>query len=132
MTSVDVGCFDVRRSAGLGNMWTKKGNYMNLNIFKQMAKVKEKMAQAQEAVREKTVEATVGGGMVTVVANGAQEVISIKVDKQVIDPDDVDMLEDLVLSAVNDALRKSKELMAREMGRFARQMGLPPQILSQM
>jgi len=105
---------------------------MNLNIFKQMAKVKEKMAAAQEAVREKTVEATVGGGMVTVVANGAQEIISIKVDKQVIDPDEVDMLEDLVLSAVNDAPRKSKELMAREMGRFARQMGLPPQILNQL
>ncbi|HUT04019.1 MAG TPA: YbaB/EbfC family nucleoid-associated protein [bacterium] len=105
---------------------------MNLNIFKQMAKVKEKIAAAQEAVREKTVEATVGGGMVTIVANGAQEIISIKFDKQVIDPDDVDMLEDLVLSAVNDALRKSKELMAREMGRFARQMGLPPQILNQL
>lgn len=105
---------------------------MNMNIFKQMAKVKEKMAAAQEAVREKTVEATVGGGMVTIVANGAQEIVSIKIDKQVIDPDEVDMLEDLVLSAVNDALRKSKELMAREMGRFARQMGLPPQILNQI
>lgn len=103
-----------------------------MNIFKQMAKVKEKMAAAQEAVREKTVEATVGGGMVTIVANGAQEIVSIKIDKQVIDPDEVDMLEDLILSAVNDALRKSKELMAREMGRFARQMGLPPQILNQI
>jgi len=105
---------------------------MNLNIFKQMTKVKEKIAAAQDAVRQKTVEATVGGGMVTVVANGAQEIISIKIDKQVIDPDDVEMLEDLVVSAVNAALRKSKELMASEMGRFARQMGLPPQILSQL
>ncbi len=105
---------------------------MNLNIFKQMQKVKEKMAEAQAAVREKTVEATVGGGMVTVVANGAQEIISISLDKEVIDPDDVDMLEDLVLSAVNDALRKSKELMAQEMGKFAKQMGLPPQILNKL
>ena len=105
---------------------------MNLNIFKQMAKVKEKMAEAQAAVRQKTVEASVGGGMVTVVANGAQEVIEIKIDKQVVDGDDVDMLEDLVLSAVNDALRRSKELMAQEMGKFAKQMGLPPQILKQL
>jgi len=110
----------------------QEGNRMNLNIFKQMQKVKEKMAEAQAAVREKTVEATVGGGMVTVVANGAQEIISISLDKEVIDPDDVDMLEDLVLSAVNDALRKSKELMAQEMGKFAKQMGLPPQILNKL
>lgn len=110
----------------------QEGNRMNLNIFRQMQKVKEKMAEAQAAVREKTVEATVGGGMVTVVANGAQEIISISLDKEVIDPDDVDMLEDLVLSAVNDALRKSKELMAQEMGKFAKQMGLPPQILNKL
>jgi len=90
------------------------------------------MAEAQAAVRQKTVEASVGGGMVTVVANGAQEVIEIKINKQVVDGDDVDMLEDLVLSAVNDALRRSKELMAQEMGRFAKQMGLPPQILKQL
>ena len=105
---------------------------MNLNIFKQMTKVKEKMAEAQAAVRQKTVEASVGGGMVTVVANGAQEIIEIKIDKQVVDGDDVDMLEDLVLSAVNDALRRSKELMAQEMSKFAKQMGLPPQILKQL
>ena len=105
---------------------------MNMNIFKQMAKVKEKIAEAQAAVREKTVEVSVGGGMVTVVANGAQEVLSISLNKEIIDPEDVDMLEDLVLSAVNDALRKSKELMASEMGKFARQMGLPPQILNQL
>jgi len=59
-------------------------------------------------------------------------VIEIKINKQVVDGDDVDMLEDLVLSAVNDALRRSKELMAQEMGRFAKQMGLPPQILKQL
>ena len=105
---------------------------MSLNILKQMHKVKEKMAAAQAAVRQKTVEVRVGGGMVTVVANGAQEVVSISFDRQVVDPDDVDMLEDLVLSAINDALRKSKELMAQEMGKFAKQMGLPPQILNQL
>ncbi len=105
---------------------------MSLNILKQMQKVKEKMAAAQAAVRQKTVEVAVGGGMVTVVANGAQEIVSISFDKQVVDPDDVDMLEDLVLSAINDALRKSKELMAQEMGKFAKQMGLPPQIMNQL
>jgi len=105
---------------------------MSLNMFKQMAKVKEKMAEAQAAVRQKTVEASVGGGMVTVVANGAQEIAEINIDKQVVDSEDVEMLEDLVLSAVNDALRRSKELMAQEMGKFAKQMGLPPQILKQL
>jgi len=105
---------------------------MSLNILKQMQKVKEKMAAAQAAVRQKTVEVAVGGGMVTVVANGAQEIVSISFDKSVVDPDDVDMLEDLVLSAINDALRKSKELMAQEMGKFAKQMGLPPQIMNQL
>ncbi|MBN1593299.1 MAG: YbaB/EbfC family nucleoid-associated protein [Candidatus Coatesbacteria bacterium] len=105
---------------------------MSLNMLKQMQKVKEKMAAAQEAVRQKTVEVTVGGGMVTVVANGAQEIVSISFEKQVVDPDDVEMLEDLVLSAVNDALRKSKDLMSQEMSKFAKQMGLPPQIMNQL
>jgi len=102
---------------------------MDLSIFKQLQKLKDKMGQVQQAVREATVESTVGGGMVRVVANGAQEVLSISIDKEVVNPDDVEMLEDLVLSAVNDALRKSKELMVQQMGKLASQMGIPPQIM---
>ena len=64
--------------------------------------------------------------MVTVVANGRQEVLSIKIDKSVVDPGDVEMLQDLVTAAVNEALRKSQELMKDEMGRLTSGMGLPP------
>ena len=64
--------------------------------------------------------------MVTVVANGRQEVLSIKIDKSVVDPNDIDMLQDLVTAAVNEALRKSQELMKEEMGRLTAGMGLPP------
>lgn len=105
---------------------------MNLNIFKQMQKVREKMAEAQAAVRLKTVEASVGGGMVRAVANGAQELVSLSIDKQVMQDEDMEIVEDLILSAVNDALRKSKELMAQEMAKFAKEMGVPPQILGQL
>jgi len=105
---------------------------MSFNIFKKMQQVKEKMGQAQEAAKQKTVEVTVGGGMVTAVVDGSQQIISIKIDKQVVDPEDVEMLEDLVLSAVNDGLRKSKELMAKEMAKFAKDLGVPPQLLGQL
>jgi len=103
-----------------------------MNIFKKMQQVKSKMAEAQAEAQKKIVESSVGGGMVRAVANGAQEVIEIKIDKQVIESDDVEMLEDLVLSAVNDALRKSRELMAQEMAKFAKDLGVPPQLLGQM
>ncbi|MCD6327827.1 YbaB/EbfC family nucleoid-associated protein [bacterium] len=103
-----------------------------MNIFKKMQQVKSKMAEAQAEAQKKIVESSVGGGMVRAVANGAQEVIEIKIDKQVIENDDVEMLEDLVLSAVNDALRKSRELMAQEMAKFAKDLGVPPQLLGQM
>ncbi len=100
-------------------------NLLN-NLMKQAQQMQERVKKLQEEAGNKTVEASAGGGMVTVVANGRQEVLSIKIDKSVVDPADVDMLQDLVTAAVNEALRKSQELMKGEMGRLTAGMGLPP------
>ncbi len=100
-------------------------NLLN-NLMKQAQQMQERVKKLQEEAANKTVEASAGGGMVTVVANGRQEVLSIKIDKSVVDPGDVDMLQDLVTAAVNEALRKSQELMKEEMGRLTAGMGLPP------
>ena len=96
------------------------------SLMKQAQQMQERMKKLQEEAGNKTVEASSGGGMVTVVANGRQEVLSIKIDKSVVDPNDVEMLQDLVSAAVNEALRKSQELMKEEMGRLTSGMGLPP------
>jgi nucleoid-associated protein EbfC len=103
---------------------------MNLQkMMKQMQRMQADMAQAQSDLAGKTVEATVGGGRVIVTANGAQEVTSIKIAKEVVDPNDVDMLQDLVLTAVRQALAKSKELAAGEMGKLTQGLGLPPGLI---
>jgi DNA-binding YbaB/EbfC family protein len=73
------------------------------------------LARLQEEAGKKTVEATAGGGMVTVVANGKQEIVSIKIDPEVVNPTEVEMLQDLILAAVNEARRKAQELMAEQM-----------------
>ena len=96
------------------------------NIMKQAQQMQERVKKLQEEAAGKTVEASSGGGMVIVVANGRQEVISIKIDPSVIDPKDIDMLQDLVTAAVNEALRKSQDLMKEEMGKLTAGMGLPP------
>lgn len=88
--------------------------------------MQERVKKLQEEAGNKTVEASSGGGMVIVVANGRQEILSIKIDKSVVDPNDVEMLQDLVTAATNEALRKSQELMKAEMGRMTAGMGLPP------
>jgi DNA-binding YbaB/EbfC family protein len=100
-------------------------NLLN-NLMKQAQQMQERVKKLQEEVGNKTVEASAGGGMVTVVANGRQEVLSIKIDRSVVDPDDIEMLQDLVTAAVNEAVRKSQELMKEEMGRLTAGMGLPP------
>jgi nucleoid-associated protein EbfC len=87
--------------------------------------LQEKMAKIQEELSLKTVESSSGGGMVTAVVNGRQELVQLKIDRQVIDPEDVEMLQDLVLAAVNDALRKSQELAAGEMSKVAGGLNIP-------
>ncbi len=94
------------------------------DIMKQAQKMQEQLAKIQEEAANKTVEASSGGGMVTVTANGRQEVLSIKIEKDVVNPDDVDMLQDLILAATNEALRKTKEMMAEEMKGMTGGMGM--------
>lgn len=100
-------------------------NMLN-NLMKQAQQMQERVKKLQEEAGSKTVDASAGGGMVTVVVNGRQEVLSITIDKSVVDPNDVEMLQDLISAAVNEALRKSQELMKTEMGRLTAGMGLPP------
>ncbi len=85
-------------------------------MMKQVQKMQADMAAAQEALAEATVEGSAGGGMVKVVVTGAGEVQSVKISPDVVDPDDVEMLEDLVLAAVGDGLRKAQELQGERMG----------------
>ena len=94
-------------------------------LMKQAQKFQSKMAKLQEELGEKTMEASAGGGMVTVVANGKQELISIKIDREVVDPEDIEMLEDLVLAATNDALTRAKDMMNEEMGKLTKGMNIP-------
>lgn len=94
-------------------------------LIKQAQKLQKRMMEIQEELANKTVEATVGGGMVTVVANGQQEILSIKISPEVVDPDDVEMLEDLILAAVNEAHRKARELMAKEMEKLTGGLKIP-------
>jgi DNA-binding YbaB/EbfC family protein len=95
------------------------------NLMKEAQKLQEKMLQMQEQIAEKKVDATAGGGMVTVEVNGKQEIVSIKIDPEVINKDDAQMLEDLVLAACNEALRKSRELMQQELGKLTGGMKIP-------
>ena len=85
------------------------------DIMKQAQQMQEQMAKLQEEAGKKTVEASAGGGMVTVVANGKQEILSVKIDPEVFSGNDRAMLEDLLIAAVNEALRKARDLMAEEM-----------------
>ncbi|MDM5311510.1 YbaB/EbfC family nucleoid-associated protein [Peribacillus frigoritolerans] len=95
------------------------------NMMKQMQKMQKKMAEAQEELGEKRVEGTAGGGMVTVVVTGHKEIVDVVIKPEVVDPDDIDMLQDLVLAATNDALKKAEELTNQTMGQFTKGMNLP-------
>ena len=95
------------------------------NLMKKAQQLQEKMAKVQEELGGKTVETSAGGGMVTVVANGKQEIVSIKIDPEVIDPNDVEMLEDLVLAAVNDALYQARQMVSEEMTKLTGGIKIP-------
>jgi len=95
------------------------------NLMKQAQKLQSKMLKMQDELADRTVEAAAGGGMVKVVANGRQQILSIEMEKEVVDPDDVEMLQDLVLAAVNDALVKSQEMVSEEMGKLTGGMNIP-------
>lgn len=95
------------------------------NMMKQAQKLQSKMLKMQEELAEKTVETSSGGGMISVVANGRQQLVSIAIDKEVVDPEDVEMLQDLILAAVNDALNKAQEMVAGEMSKLTGGFNIP-------
>jgi DNA-binding YbaB/EbfC family protein len=94
-------------------------------LQQQMMQLQEEMARSQEALKEEQVTATAGGGMITAVATGQQELVSISIDPEVVDPEDVEMLEDMVLAAVNEALEKSRELAAERMSAYTAGLDIP-------
>ncbi len=95
------------------------------NMMKQAQKLQKKMLKTQEELATKTVEASAGGGMVKVIANGGQKIESIVLEKEVVDPEDVEMLQDLVMAAVNDALNKAQEMVSSEMGKLTGGLNIP-------
>lgn len=99
---------------------------MNMQkMMKQVQKMQAEMARVQEELGEKTVEASAGGGVVTVVVNGHQEVVSVKIDPDAVDPEDVEMLEDLVLAAVNEGMRKAQQMASDAMAKVTGGLNIP-------
>ncbi len=95
------------------------------NLMKQARQMQDKMAKIQEEMASRTVEAAAGGGMVKATANGAGDLISVKIEKEVVDPEDVEMLEDLVRAACNEAVRKGRDMVAEEMKKLTGGMNIP-------
>ena len=95
------------------------------NIMKQAKKMQEKIGRLQEELETKTIEAQSGGGMVRVVVNGKFEVVSLKIEKDVVNPEDIEMLQDLIAAAVNEGIRKSQEMASSEMAKITGGLGIP-------
>ena len=104
------------RMPGMGNMGS---------MMKQVQKMQQEMERLQGELEEKTVESSAGGGVVTVVATGKKELKSISIKPEAVDPDDVEMLEDLILAAVNEALRKAEQMVAEEMSKITGGLNIP-------
>ncbi|WP_073997820.1 YbaB/EbfC family nucleoid-associated protein [Anaerococcus urinomassiliensis] len=100
------------------------GANMN-NMMKQVKKMQEQMEKAQQDIEEKEFESTSGGGVVSATVNGKKEVIAIKIDPDVIDPEDVEMLEDLIIAAINDAMKKADEYSGETMGKLTGGLNIP-------
>ena len=95
------------------------------NMMREAQKLQAEMLKMQEEAKKKTVEATAGGGMVAVVASGGGEIVSIKIEQDVVNPDDVEMLQDLVMAAVNEALRRAQEMVNQEMSKLTGGLQMP-------
>jgi DNA-binding YbaB/EbfC family protein len=99
---------------------------MNLNkLMKQAQKMQEQMAKTQAELEEKTVEVSVAGGKVKVTANGAGDVVSIKIDKEIVDPNDLEFLEEVILSGVQQAIEQGKALAQKEVSKMTGSLGIP-------
>ncbi|MGA9349139.1 MAG: YbaB/EbfC family nucleoid-associated protein [Anaerolineae bacterium] len=96
-----------------------------MDVMRQVQKLQEEMLEAQEALSEETITVTAGGGAVTVVMTGQQRIQSISIAPEVVDPDDVEMLEDLVTAAVNEALQRSQELATEKLGALTGGLRIP-------
>ena len=101
---------------GMGNM---------NNMMKQAQKMQKEMMKLQEEIEQRTVEASAGGGAVTVIVSGKKDIKSIVIKPEVVDPDDVEMLQDLIMAAVNEAIRQADEMVAKEMGKLTGGLNLP-------
>jgi DNA-binding YbaB/EbfC family protein len=104
------------QGGGMGNM---------NNMIKQAQKMQKDMMKVQEELELRQIEASAGGGAVTVVVTGKKELVSIIIKPEVVDPEDVEMLQDLILAAVNEAIRKAEEMVSSEMGKLTGGLGLP-------
>lgn len=98
---------------------------MNKNILRQAQQLQKRLNEAQEALENESVEASSGGGVVTATVSGKQKLLSIRIDPAAVDPDDVSLLEDLVLAAVNEAMDKAQELASRRIGAITGGMNIP-------
>jgi DNA-binding YbaB/EbfC family protein len=98
---------------------------MNRNLMRQAQELQARLAKVQQELAEAEIEASAGGGAITVTVNGQQQLLSIKISPEAINPDDVEMLEDLVLAAVNEALTKSQEMAAKRMGKLTGGLNIP-------
>ena len=108
-------------SRGMGGMG---GGNMN-NMIRQAQKIQQDMLKAQEALESKNYEAAAGGGVVTATVSGKKELVSVAIDPEAVDPDDVEMLQDLIVAAVNEALRKANEDAASQMSKLTGGLNLP-------
>ncbi|HQK99743.1 MAG TPA: YbaB/EbfC family nucleoid-associated protein [Smithellaceae bacterium] len=95
------------------------------NIMKQAKKMQEKIGRMQQELEGRTVEAQAGGGMVSVLVNGKFEIVSLKIEKDVVNPEDIDMLQDLITAAVNEGVRKAQEMASQEMAKITGGLGIP-------
>lgn len=95
------------------------------NIMKQAKKMQEKMTKLQQELETRTIEAQAGGGMVKVVVNGKFEVVSLQIEKDVVNPDDIEMLQDLIVAAVNEGIRKAQEMTSQEMSKITGGLNIP-------
>ena len=106
------------------------GNMGNMaGMMKKVQKLQAEMAKLQEELKQRTLEATAGGGAVTVVITGEKQIKSIKIAPSAVDPDDIEMLEDLFVAAVNEAIKKVDDMMAQEMSKLTGGLNLPPGLL---
>lgn len=94
-------------------------------MIKQAKKMQEQMAKMQEELQEKIVDASAGGGAITAKVNGRQELLEIKIKPEVVDPEDVEMLEDLILAVVNEAIKKSQDMVSGEMSKITGGLNIP-------